>query len=82
VFLCNGAEPPSRAARYRTAKPLEYRTGQTTPKNVEIGLNKLVDRVLHLPDRVLDLLEIAGYVFAADRLTDRGDIAAMEYHSW
>lgn len=82
VFLCNGASAPSQARRYRTATHLEYRTDQPHDQNVRIGLTRLVDSLLHLPDRVRDLIEIAGYVFAADRLTRRGNPVAVEYHSW
>jgi hypothetical protein len=41
-----------------------------------------VQNVYHLPERTLDLLEIAAYVFAADRLVSRGPREAVEYHSW
>ncbi|MGD8305922.1 MAG: 7-cyano-7-deazaguanine synthase, partial [Ignavibacteria bacterium] len=33
-------------------------------------------------ERIKDLLEIAGYIFAADRKTSRGAKDAVEYHSW
>jgi len=35
-----------------------------------------------LPPRLLDLLEIAAYVFSADRLSYRGSPTAVEYHRW
>ena len=38
--------------------------------------------VSHLPSRILDLLEIAAYVFCADRLASRGRKDNVEYHSW
>jgi 7-cyano-7-deazaguanine synthase in queuosine biosynthesis len=41
-----------------------------------------VQNVFHLPARTLDLLEIATYVFAADRNASRGSISAVEYHNW
>src|SRR5688500_14372277 len=81
VFLCNGASPPTRASRYRNASKLDYRT--TSPgKNVELWLPKFVDQLLHVPPRVLDLLEMAAYIFNGDRLTKRGTIDSLEYHSW
>ena len=36
----------------------------------------------HFPTRIKDLLEIAGYVYAADRMIGRGSNDALEYHSW
>ena len=82
VFLCNGASPPTRAKRYRQAATLEYRDGTTIARNVEICLPRFIAQVAHLDDRLLDLLEIAGYVFAGDRLTTRGRTDSLEYHSW
>jgi hypothetical protein len=43
---------------------------------------KFVDQVYHLPDRILDLLELAAYVFAGDRAAHRGAKDAVEYHAW
>lgn len=50
--------------------------------NIRIKLPGFVERLLHLPDRVLDLLEIAAYVYAADRSVSRGQRRAVEYQSW
>lgn len=81
--FCNGLKPPSSLAR-RQPKPLllEWRNGVSTPRNINLGLPRFVDTVYHLSPRTLDLLEIATYVFAADRLTTRGPIDALEYHRW
>ena len=38
--------------------------------------------MFHIPPRTLDLLEIAAYTFAADRLVRRGQRRAVEFHSW
>ena len=62
-------------------KELDYRDYSGSPI-VRIGLPDFVRGVFHLPDRNLDLLEIAAYVFAADRLTSRGDKIGVEYQSW
>ncbi len=79
-FLCNGASPPVdvEEAGY---KLLDYRP-LTGSANVRLGLPDFVRSVYHLPDRCLDLLEIAAYVFAGDRLTPRGAKDSVEYHSW
>ena len=70
VVLCNQASPPRR--RVERVVNLSYlKTGSNRP-NVIIGLPKLVQSLYHLSDRVLDLIEIACYVFAADRHSLRG----------
>ena len=38
--------------------------------------------MLHVPPRTLDLLELAAYTYAADRLVSRGRRRAVEFHSW
>lgn len=49
---------------------------------VRVGLPRFVQDVFRLPHRHLDLLEIAAYVYAADRSVRRGSRSAVEYHSW
>ena len=78
TFLCNGAVP-SGGVRQSRSTVLDYRLEDG---RVYIGLPDFVANVFHLPDRCLDLLEIAAYVFAADRLTSRGSKSALEYQSW
>lgn len=51
-------------------------------KNVNIYLNKFVTNIFKLNKRHKDLLEIAAYIFAADRRTYRGRPDDDEYHSW
>jgi 7-cyano-7-deazaguanine synthase in queuosine biosynthesis len=75
-FSCNGAP-----ALRRDAQILEYRPGASN-RNIVAGLPQFVQNVFHLPARTLDLLEIATYVFAADRKAFRGSISAVEYHNW
>ncbi len=60
---------------------LEHRKGRKN-QNVEILLTKFAMNVYKIGDRQKDLLEIAGYVFAADRKTYRGFTTALEYHNW
>lgn len=81
VIFCNGAAVPSGVkTASRRALRLEYR--DRCDPNVRISLPDFVRDVYHLPERVLDLLEIASYVFAADRMLSRGRRAALEYDSW
>ena len=76
VFCCNGARK-----RRKSEIVLEYSPG-SPGQNIVASLPKFVDNVLHIPPRTLDLLEIATYVFCADRYAPRGRCDAVEYHSW
>src|SRR5438093_1524875 len=78
VFCCNGAPLPSRQAGCQT---LDYRP-RSSNRNIEVGLPAFVQDVYHIPERHLDLLEIAAYVFSADRLTERGRKDQVEYQNW
>ena len=80
MFLCNGESLPDDMDRV-PGTALDYRP-QIGNANVRLGLPDFVQSVYHLPDRFLDLLEIAAYVFAGDRLTLRGSKNTVEYHSW
>ena len=80
IVLCNGADPPQQLDQSKLIT-LEYREF-TGSSNIELTLPNFVLDVFHLPDRILDLLEIASYVFCADRLTSRGSKDNVEYHSW
>jgi len=78
LVLANGAAgPPDTEPDLR----LHYIEGQ--PGHLlRIGLPQFVRDVCHLPPRILDLLELASYVFAADRYISRGLKDALEYHTW
>ena len=78
LILANGAQGPKKS---KNTLQLQYIKGHPA-QNVRIGLPRFVQNVNHLPQRVLDLLEIAGYVFAADRCISRGPKNAVEYHAW
>ncbi|MGD0538605.1 MAG: 7-cyano-7-deazaguanine synthase [Verrucomicrobiota bacterium] len=79
-ILCNGAKLPDGLATKPMPLRLDYRDGQN--QNIRIGLPNFVRSVYHLPDRILDLLEIAAYVYCADRSVSRGPKEAVEYQSW
>ena len=80
IVLCNGADLPQQLDQSKLIT-LEYRES-TGNSNIKLTLPNFVLDVFHLPDRILDLLEIAAYVFCADRLTSRGSKDNVEYHSW
>lgn len=81
VFLCNGADMPSDVAGQ--SKAVRLSCLQDDPQRlVNLKLPNFVDQLYHLPPRILDLLEIAAFVFAADRWTTRGPKDALEFHAW
>jgi len=84
IVLCNSATVPNNLKNTKRNKliKLEYRVSRDTEPNVKILLPNFVCDIYHLPDRILDLLEIAAYVFSADRFVTRGNKDALEYNSW
>jgi 7-cyano-7-deazaguanine synthase in queuosine biosynthesis len=76
VFACNGATVPCEDATVLTYDKADPQ------RLVNLMLPNFVDQFYHLPPRILDLLEIAAYVFAGDRATGRGPKDALEYHAW
>ena len=81
IFLCNGATP-SVGLEPADYTVLDYQPYGNEPPILRLGLPDFVRSVNYLPSRCLDLLEIAAYVFAADRLTSRGSRKAVEYRAW
>ena len=80
IISCNDASV-SRSSAGDAIRLSYLKSGKRKP-NVKVGLPTLVQSVYHLPDRILDLLEIACFVFAADRYCSRGPRDAVEFHSW
>lgn len=76
TVICNGA----RSARARKPLTLEYRP--SVGRNVNLALPRFTLDLISIPARTLDLLEIAAYVYAADRKTPRGRADQLEYHAW
>ncbi len=81
LAICNGAPTPRKRNDDVNLLKLEYRLG-LKERNVNIGLANFVTEVFHLSDRILDLLEIAAYVFAADRKVSRGEKDEVEFNAW
>jgi len=50
--------------------------------NVSTKFDKFVDRPQELPDKIVDLLQIAAYVFCADRSAYRGARDSLSNKSW
>ena len=82
LVLCNGASPPGELPAKQRTVVLDYLEKEGGSANVRIGLPSFVRDVYHLPDRTLDLLEIAAYIYCADRMRKRGSTSAVEYHAW
>jgi 7-cyano-7-deazaguanine synthase in queuosine biosynthesis len=83
IILCNGAKFPRRLNRIANKNTLKlFHHPGSSERNVNIQLPDFVGNVYHLPDRVKDLLEIAAYIYAADRKTRRGTLNAVEYQKW
>ncbi|MBU4259726.1 MAG: 7-cyano-7-deazaguanine synthase [Proteobacteria bacterium] len=59
---------------------LEYRKGPN--KNVSFYLPKFINELDFVPDRYLDLLEIASYIYCADRYISRGNKKSPYFTGW
>ncbi|RPI13293.1 MAG: hypothetical protein EHM58_18735 [Ignavibacteriae bacterium] len=83
IFVCNGAKIP-RSLKNLKYKNIAYINYDIKDENtlLHIGLPNFVTDVRHLSNNVKDLLEIASFVYAADRMTYRGDINSVEYNKW
>ena len=83
IILCNGAKFPSKLNSKTNKVILKlFHDPKSSDRNVNIQLPDFVGAVYHLPDRIKDLLEIAAYIYAADRKTLRGTINSVEYQNW
>ena len=82
LVLCNGAPPPNENSGEKRAIVLDYLDREHDLPNMKLGLPNFVRDVYHLPDRTLDLLELAAYIYCADRKSNRGSKVAVEYHAW
>lgn len=83
LVLCNGASASGNGLKeFRKKIVLNYLQQGDTPANVRIGLPDFVRSVHHLPDRVLDLLELSSYIYCADRMVSRGQTRAVEFQGW
>lgn len=80
VVFCNRASRATVRRQKRDPEPLvlDYRDDS----KIRLGLPDFVRSVGTIPARVLDLMELAGYLFAADRLITRGQPDALMFDSW
>lgn len=84
VVLCGSVNLPRKYKKLPSAHVHKLSINPAVPgHNVNLELPHFVKSLnCHFPDRIKDLLEIAGYVYAADRLIGRGSTDSLEYHSW
>lgn len=84
IVLCNDAALPKSLGKVSNSSILKLSYNPNSgSNNVNIGLPHFTDKLsVHIPDRIKDLLEIAGYIYAADRSISRGAIDSLEYHNW
>ena len=84
VVLCNGAslEALEASENLKSVIRLGYQSSEDFERNVNLSLPDFVRDVYYLRDRVLDLLELAAYVYAADRSVGRGAKNAVEFSGW
>jgi 7-cyano-7-deazaguanine synthase in queuosine biosynthesis len=80
IVLGNGAS--ARRVSSKKRLELEYRENTGRLRNIRVGLPNFIRSVFHLPPRMIDLLELAVFVFAADRLVTRGRRDAAVYDAW
>ncbi len=84
IVLCSDASLPKGVGKDEDARILKLAYDPNSKSfNVNIELPHFKEALsVHIPDRIKDLLEIAGYVYAADRMIKRGNNDDLEYHSW
>lgn len=80
TIACNGIKLKDKVDDKRYIELNHYNDCENV--NTKINLNNFVTGIYKLDDRLKDLLEMAGYIFAADRKTSRGKPNDLEYHSW
>jgi hypothetical protein len=84
IILCGGIKLPIKYRTFNPAHITNLTYDKSSPlQNVNLELPHFIANLnCHFPPRIKDLLEIAGYVYAADRLVKRGNPISVEYHSW
>ncbi len=84
IILCGGVPLPAKYKKQSKSHIHKF-TYDTAKKeqNVNLELPHFIKQVnFHFQNRTKDLLEIAGYVYATDRMIKRGKSDQVEYQSW
>jgi hypothetical protein len=84
IILCGGALLPRPFKNVSKSHIHKFNYDKNNQgQNVNMALPHFVKQLNgYFPERTKDLLEVAGYVYAADRMTKRGRPDQVEYHSW
>jgi len=77
-FVCGSATDPPGVDNIQH---IGYTEGHRV-ENMHLSLPDLHARALPMRNRLLDLLEIAAYVYCADRLVSRGERSNVEFQAW
>jgi 7-cyano-7-deazaguanine synthase in queuosine biosynthesis len=82
-MICNGAQLATKPKKGQKRYHLEWLDGNANPRNMTLKLSAFKShQLLHISDRVLDLLELASLVYCGDRHCLRGRREEVEFHSW
>ena len=81
IALCNGASLPKKM-RKEGDKLWELSNNSGEPIFGKILLEAFVNQVNHIPDRIKDLLELAGHLFIIDRKVERGEPDSLLFAGW
>lgn len=80
IVLCNGA--PRSTVKRKANEPEPLQLDYRKDSQMRLRLPNFIQSAGTMPGRALDLLELAAYVFAADRLTSRGASDRLVFDSW
>jgi hypothetical protein len=61
---------------------LSYFDGEDYKANISMKLTRFTDNLDNIEDKIIDLLEIATYVFSADKAISRGKRTDLNYVGW
>lgn len=61
---------------------LLHRDTEELTANITIGYDRFIENPSKLPSRILDLLQIAAYVFCGDRMSNRGERDSVGNDAW
>jgi len=82
IVLCNGAVIPKEIKKATHDRLWHLTDNKGKAIFGTILLEKFVNQVSHLPDRLKDLLELAGNLFIIDRKVERGETDSLEFDGW
>lgn len=61
---------------------LLHRNTEELERNITIGYERFIENSSKLPPRILDLLQIAAYIFCGDRMSNRGQRNSLGNDAW